>query len=312
MKNRDRVVFFSKGDMAGGFELQKGEKILRSVVKPEYSNINDIFELFHLKQYIDNEIFLKRWTQEDIDKFKQKVAEYENVIGHFMATITDKNIESQYGKLIFDYKDSFWELINNQSIYKQISQEVFRRLLDNDPLILHRILPQKRIVDHYSHTIKDFILSHPESAEIILSKYEITGSEKNSCFLPPSLTITDKENIILKYIDFPQANLNYLQIIPNVRNNSTFRLSDKTRLKAKKRCDTLTEKFFSENNGINYKLSISFPENMDTIKEGHISDGTTFNYSYSLDFIKQNNNPYALFENFIYLFEHIFRSFFSL
>ncbi len=305
MRNQDRVVYFPKNDMACGFELQKGEKILRTAVKSEYANINDIFELLHLKKYIDNEVFLKHWTQEEIVEFKQKVVEYENIIGRFMATITDTNVESQYGKLIFDYKDSFWELVNNQSIYKQISHEVFRRILDSDPLIFHRILLQKRIVDHYSNTIKNYMLSHPESAEIILSKYEIVGREKVPFFLPSSLTITDKENIILKYIDFPQANLNYLQIIPNVRNNSTFKLSDKTRLKAQKQCDTHTKKFFSENHGINYKLAISFPENMDTIKEGHISDGTTFNYSYSLDFIKQNNNPYALFENFIYLFEYV-------
>jgi hypothetical protein len=305
MRNRDRVVFFSERDLAGGFELRKGEHILRAVTKSDYTDINDILELLHLKKYIDNEVYLKKWTREEIVEFKQKVVEYENIIGRFMATITDKNIELQYDKLIFDYKNSFWELVNSQSIYKKISQDVFRRILDSDRLILYRILPQKRIVEHYSNPIKDFMSSHPESAEIILSKYEIAGRERVPYFLPPSLTITDKENIILKYIDLPQANLNYLQIIPNVRNNSVFRLTDKTRLKAQKKCDTLTEKFFSENNSINYKLAISFPENMDTIKEGHISDGTTLNYSYSLDFIKQNNNPHALFENFIYLFEYV-------
>ena len=301
MKDKNRIVFRPYGRLG----LIKGESILRADTMPGYSDINDVLELYNLKKYIDNDIFLEDWSQEDIVLFRQKAKEYGSIVSRFMASITSENIIPLYNNIIFDYKSSFWEIVNNQGFYKNISSEKIKAILNNNPHVIRTILLNERIVNHYNNVIRTFMLSHPESAEIILSKYEITGSEKTSCFLPPSLTITDKENIILKYIDFPQANLNYLQIIPNVRNNSTFRLSDKTRLKAKKRCDTLTEKFFSENNGINYKLAISFPENMDTIKEGHISDGPTFNYSYSLDFIKQNNNPYALFENFIYLFEYV-------
>lgn len=55
MRNRDRVVFFSERDMAGGFELRKGEHILRTATKSDYTDINDILELYHIKQYIDNE-----------------------------------------------------------------------------------------------------------------------------------------------------------------------------------------------------------------------------------------------------------------
>ena len=72
MKDKNRVVFFSKRDLACGFELQKGEHILRADLKPNYTDINDILELYQLKKYIDNEIYLFTWSQDDIRNFKQK------------------------------------------------------------------------------------------------------------------------------------------------------------------------------------------------------------------------------------------------
>lgn len=54
-----------------------------------------------------------------------------------------------------------------------------------------------------------------------------------------------------------------------------------------------------------YGVSISFPENVTKIKDGFIDDDFVVNYSYSLDFIKQNNNPYSLFQNFKILFEYL-------
>jgi hypothetical protein len=41
----NKVVFHSKEDMAGGHYLQKGEHILRTDIKSDYSDINDILEL---------------------------------------------------------------------------------------------------------------------------------------------------------------------------------------------------------------------------------------------------------------------------
>ena len=54
----NKVVFHSKEDMAGGHNLQKGEHILRSDTKSNYTDINEILELYNLKKYFDNELYL--------------------------------------------------------------------------------------------------------------------------------------------------------------------------------------------------------------------------------------------------------------
>jgi hypothetical protein len=308
MKNSDlnKVVFYSKEDMAGGHQLQKGEHVLRSNIKSNYTDINDIFELYNIKKYIDNELYLKSWTNDDIANFKQKAAEFGKVIGQFMATINDSNVENLYENTLQNYVHSFWELVNNQSVYKRISKSIFSNILSNEPHIIHEILTHKNIVDHYDKEIRLFLLTYSQSAEILLSVYEVKDDfQKNQKFIPKSLSVDDKETILSNYLDSNDVNYNYIGLIQNVRNRNDFKVSDKTRLKAKRLHKSETEKFFAENNGMKYGVSVSFPEKTSKVKDGVIDENFIINYTYSLDFIKQNCDPYSLFQNFKFLFEYI-------
>ena len=47
----NRVVFYSKEDMAGNHQLAKGESILRSEEQTAYTDINDILEIYNIKKY---------------------------------------------------------------------------------------------------------------------------------------------------------------------------------------------------------------------------------------------------------------------
>lgn len=302
----DKVVFHSKEDMAGGYNLQKGEHILKADTKSNYTDINEVLELYNIKKYIDNDLYLKGWTQDDITNFKQKAKEYGKVVGQFMATIDDSNVVILYGNTLRNYVHSFWELVNNQSIFKRISKTNFTNILTNEPHLIHEILAHKGIVDYYDTEIKTFLLTYSQSAEILLSFYEVKDDfGKNQKYLPKSLTVEDKESILTNYLDSSDVNYNYIGLIQNVRNRNDFKVSDKTRLKAKRLHKSETEKFFAGNNGMRYGVSVSFPEKATKIKDGIIDDNSVINYSYSLDFIKKNNDPYLLFQNFIILFEYL-------
>ena len=307
MKEGNRVVFFSKEDMAGGFELQKGEHILRGDIKQEYVDINDILELYNIKKYIDNELYLKSWTTDDINNFKQKIVSFGKIIAQFMSAITNENFDQIYQNIIFDYEKSFWELINNLNLSKNISKDKLLGVLENKSYIKYEILQNKQIVEHFDKVLKTFFLNHPESAEIVLSVYEVKKDNNESpYYLPKSLTVEDKENIIINYLNSSQTNINYVSLIPNARNQTDFKLSDKTRLLAKKLYAKETERFFAETNGIKFGVSVGFSDNQETIKDASLSkDNLTAYYSYSSVFIKQNRDPHQLFEMFTVLFEYL-------
>lgn len=175
MHNHDlnRVKFFSKEDMARGYQLSKGEHILRQEILSNYTDINDILELYNIKKYIDNDLYLRDWLQEDIEDFKNKVTEYGKIIGQFMSKIDDNNIMNFYEKTLHDYISSFWEIVNNQKVFKQISKSNFSSILSNEAHLIHEILKHKALVDHYDAEIKSFLLTYSQSAEILLSIYEV-------------------------------------------------------------------------------------------------------------------------------------------
>ena len=302
----DRVEFYSKEDMAAGHHLQQGEHVLRAETKPNYTDINDVLELYNIKKYIDNELYLNSWTPNDIADFKQKAIQYGKAIGQFMTNITDNNVFDLYENILRGYISSFWELVNNQGVFKRISKSSFTTLLSKEPYVIQEILTHKNIVEKYNVELKQFLLTFSQSAEILLSIYEVQDEfRKIEKFLPKSLSLVDKENIISSYLDSNDANLNYIELVQNARNRNDFKISDRTRLKAKRLHKSETEKIFAENSGMVFGVSISFPKNPTRIKDGYIGDDQIANYSYSLDFIKQNNNPYLLFQNFKYLFEYL-------
>lgn len=304
----NRVEFYSKEDMAGGYQLAKAEPILTGSKQPNYSNINDILELHNIKKYFDNELYLSKWSQEDIINFKQKTIEFGKAVGQFISNINDTNVIDLYEKVLRGYIEDFWELINTQGAFKRISKDNFKTILLKEPHVIHTTLHHKRLVEYYDSEIKTFLLTYSQSAEILLSIYEVQDDfQKNLKFLPKSLSLYDKENIISNYLDSQDVNLNYIELIQNARNRSDFKISDKTRVKAKRLHKSETEKFFAKNAGMKYGVSISFPENAPKIKDGYIDDNLTAHYSYSIDFIKQNNNPYLLFQNFKHLFEYMDR-----
>ncbi len=304
----NRVEFYSKEDLAGGYQLSKAEPILKGDKQPNYSDINDILELYNIKKYFDNELYLKNWTQENIANFKQKAIEFGKAVGLFISNISDTNVIDLYENIFRGYVEDFWELVNNQSAFKRISKNNFNTILSREPHIVHTILLHKYLVDYYDSEIKSFLLTYSQSAEILLSIYEVQDNfQKTQKFIPKSLSIADKENIISSYLDSPDINLNYIELIQNARNRNNFKISNKTRLKAKRLHKNETEKFFAENEGMNYGVSISFPKNAPKIKDGYFDDDLTAHYSYNIDFIKQNNNPYLLFQNFKLLFEYVDR-----
>lgn len=304
----NRVEFYSKEDLAGGHHLAKAEPLLRAVKQPNYSDINDILELYNIKKYFDNELYLKNWTEEDILNFKQKATEFGKEIGRFISNINDTNVIGLYENVLQGYTEDFWELVNNQNVYKRISKNNFITILTNESYLVNTILHHKNLVNNYDLEIKTFLLKYSQSAEILLSIYEVQdGFHKNQKFLPKSLSISDKENIISSYLESSDINLNYIELIQNARNRSEFKISDRTRLKAKRLHKSESEKFFAQNEGTKYGVSISFPENAPKIKDGYVDDNHIANYSYSFDFIKENNNPYLLFQNFKHLFEYIDR-----
>jgi len=307
LSDSSRVVFHSVHDMAGCYNLRKGEHVLTSPVKPVYTDINEVLELYHIGLYFDAGLFLPTWSPEDVEAYTKSASLYKGVIGRFVSNLDDSNVEGYFNDVIFTYVSSFWQLFNDWHLTKKVSAGVIESILSKEPALIHTLLVHPNIVAKYNLVLKDFLIANPKSAEILLKAYEVNDQfNKAKVLLPKSLTVLDKEAIISDYLDSDSVNIGYVKAIRNMRNRAEFKISDRTRLKAKRRYSNEIERFqeSSASHSHTYGVSVSFEDSVTHIKNASLNNNVV-DYSYSLDHITDNPHPYELFSNFRDLFEYV-------
>jgi hypothetical protein len=303
----DRVKFFSTSDLSCGYYLSKAENIINEYeAEKEIQDINDIIELYNIMKFFDYKIHLVDWTSEDINHYDEIVKSFISKIAKFFKSITNENFISLYKEVDIDYKDNFWELIENFKVYENIVKDKFQEFMETSDVWLHEMLKCRKIIDHFGSIIRDFMLNNCSTAELLLDKYEIKHHrETEPICLPKELTSKDKETIISNYIESENPNLNYLRLIANIQScKDKLDLSPRTLLRAKRRSKEKEKQLFHDDSGIQMETAVGFSKSQNeaviTKMEGHALTAT-----YSTSWIEDNTEYATLLNNFIYLFEFV-------
>lgn len=308
--NIDRVIFFSKDDLAGGDMLSLAQPILDNFDNNTYyDNILDIIELYHIKQYIDADMRLTLWEDELFLSYQNTTKQMWSVVNRFFTSIPDENMEEYLIRINNEeirYAESFWQLLDKCKRYKHINPKTFSKLFDIT-IWKEDILLCKHIVSHFDSQLRGLLLKNEDFAETLISYYEGTGSDKRSnIFIPKSLTIEDKETIINNYIDRDSPNPNYLEVITMAKEQSNFKLSSHTKLRAKKRYDEIIAELFKKNTNATCfcKYGVSFSETQ--IEPTNIvRENNKLLYTYSIPYIQNNLSQIDIFKNFNRLFDFV-------
>ncbi|MFP4023006.1 MAG: hypothetical protein ACLFVR_00665 [Thiohalospira sp.] len=304
--NRERVYYYSKYDGACYSNLMLAENVLSNFKDDNEYDINDIIELYQVKLYIDNEIFLKKWTKVDIEDIKEKCKRIWSVIITFWQKINGDNISVLFNHLeCWTLQDSFWEITEKLKVYKNIDEIAFNNILQLKDISIRAILHQEKIVKYYSNVLRDFLIGYEKSAELILTQYvEKHDRDRKDLYFPNNLSLKDREDIILSYLDSDDPNLNYVRLVLNIKKQSYINISDKTRLKAKKLENKLNNEIINQDTAVKFGINIIFDEKQEkAIKVAR--DGNSSVYSYSTNFIKKIDHPLAYLSHFVNLFNYI-------
>ena len=122
--------------------------------------------------------------------------------------------------------------------------------------------------------------------------------KRNHLYFPKELTVDDKKQIIEKYIDCADANLNYLQIIVNIQDNpDTLSIGDKARLKARKRVDEEQKELFSDGGNFKTEINVVFAELKENDSEFDM-DPRKIVCKYNSNWIKENLDEPTLLKDF--------------
>lgn len=260
-KELNRVVFYSKQDMACFYELQKAEELLIDISIDKIFDINELLELYHIKRYFENDLYLPSWDEKRKKDFEEKVNRLWDLIRNFWLKIDDTNILPYIENIEFSYQESFWELIQYFQVYKNISKEMFFYILNEYDHYISDVLLLKKLVDYFDNEMANILIKYKKTAELLLSNIEERRiPNPPSFFFPNSLSLKDKEDIILRYIESEDANLNYIRLVEMSKDSKDLKLSPQTRLKAQKKALEINTKIQNEGHSLSIGVQVALSE----------------------------------------------------
>ena len=259
----NRVIFYSKSDLSNWSNLELAEQILNKTKLDDEFSILDYIEFYNINLFFENWVFLKRWTEEEKQKYKSLANKLNKLSIEYTWKIWDDelnewikvlNNESLYG---FEYKNKLIEMIYKFWAYKNISWSCILNILNNDPAYIYPVLKNKSLSKYFWKEIRTFLLWYKMSWELLLDK----KSWKVDYFFPECLTNEDKERIIDNYLT--QNNNIYYESaeIANLRDDKFLRIDNKIKLKAKNIHERIWKDTISEWTKINFSVNVEFQEN---------------------------------------------------
>lgn len=304
--SKRRIKFYSVHDLLRFENIENVVKIISEFDEQNIYTINDIIELYEIKLHFDHDLSLASWTADDITSYKAVVKRMWTVIVRYFQTINDDNFIKIFKELeSWKIEDTFWKLISILKTYKQISHETIKALRTTTKVHVHLILHFENLVNYYQDEIRKLLLDDSKSAELILSEYiQEQKFDSRKLYFPKCLTLKDREDILLKYLDSPTPNLNYVTLILNTKKQDHLYVSAQTKRKAKKVEKRLKEEMINDAYLIVAGVNVFFCDFQDN-PVIYKSENNIDSYSYSKDYIFRYDNPCYYLNIIANLFEYL-------
>lgn len=260
--------------------------------------INDAIEYYEISKSLDAGIQIKEWSDEDYERYQQLSKQLMGLCHRFFNSLDDSSIVEQYQMVEWYYRDVFWSCFNKCKVFLKISSNAFNQLIHTDHVSPSALFSHKEMVNQYGIELKNYLLEDDCGIRILLDEYH----QKSGLYIPDCLTSQDRTEFLERYIDGPDPNLNYLDEIYHMSSKGQqFQISDKLRLKAKRRyqerAEQLSKKGVSYQYGIYVKLSDEQTE--EVVIDRH---GQDIHYLYSIKWLDETLDYPSILNNFIYIF----------
>ncbi|MBZ5517920.1 hypothetical protein [Bacillus sp. KS1] len=305
VKEGYRGVEYYKGpDLAKGYMLDKAKEVYEElVIGHTIENINEAIELYNIIKYVKDDTFLLYLGEDKEEWLKEKNVIANSLVGKYINQHSD--ILAEYEEVDFEYKESFWEIIEKRKL-SDITESRFKMFLDKLDVFAWQIFKQYKLVMKYDVELREYMLINPEgSTNLLLDKYLLKHrSEREESYLPQSLTTEDKEQIISTYIDLDKPNLNYTRLLSNVQNTKEFALDTRVKLKAKRVSERLERELFKDGSGRGTEIIVELKENVEGTVKQHFTLSKV-GTEVDKEWLESNLDNPTLLNNFIYIFEFV-------
>lgn len=141
---------------------------------------------------------------------------------------------------------------------------------------------------------------------IIVGNFGAEVRSKEMIYLPPSLTGSDIDEIVLRYLSETNPNLNYVQVLMNWPSAAAkdYSPSIEVRIKAKRRYEELSKQLFDETGSIEYGIEASISGNQIACKDSYV-DGNTLKTFFGEEWLSRYLDHPTIMNNCAYVFDYL-------
>lgn len=257
MSIQERVHYYSPYDMSIPLNWQRAEVVIdnyKNGWRPQ--DVCDVVELYNIWQFVENDVAKKDWTDEMLQLVR---SDFKKEVVSFFSALKRDTWVAVFRQLEFDYKRHFWAILDRFNIDGLLDLASIREAIEGSSWELRDLLRRERLVAKNQAALVELLKENEHTAEWLLQEYvqKDTSGGEDRIYFPQSLSFQDKEDIISRYLDTDEPNLNYVRLVLVARKDANLRLSDAVKLKASRVEKQLNEKHFSPEHAIQHTYAVS-------------------------------------------------------
>jgi len=304
-----RVRFYGVHDLATGWHVPRVVELAeRFDPKNAPTGTVDVLELHNVQQYLEHGILPNAYTEEERSRAKARIPQIRSAVARFFAAIDNTNFAATVAGVSHDYHGDLLDLLGRNKAFERCDGATVLSALTAAGVHLGELLASKKLVQAYDAEIRDELRASPQSAEHLVRKY-LQDDVRGEVHLPPSFTPGDARELLESYIDSEDANPNYVGLIASAKENQPAGIDAKLKLRAKRRGDDMTAKFFEENEGFKTgcEVSISGTQDEPFVFEMDTAGELVSRYTYSSRWLEETCDNPSILNNFLHLFDFVDR-----
>ncbi|MDQ0767300.1 hypothetical protein QF031_000049 [Pseudarthrobacter defluvii] len=177
------------------------------------------------------------------------------------------------------------------------------RALAHAGISLAEKLGNRRLVSAYDSHIRDALMADVSNAEHLVRKY-LQKDASTKINLPDSFTPSDTRELLDKYLDSADANLNYVRLVATAPTDAQAGVDAKLKLKAKRRSERLVQELFKQESAVKIKtgVEVQLVDSQHEPVKAELDDMVT-TFAYSRSWFDETLDNASILNNFQHLFE---------
>lgn len=225
------IEFYGPGDLGNHWDADRLSGLLdKTDSELTLNDILEIVEAIKMMKHFNPE--LKKTVG-----FETKIKTCTGKVYKDFPSVNSKNLIEYFNQVENSkYRFNFFEMIEKKKQYGDLTADNFDELVKLESFSIVYILSCKGIMNKWGERVYTFLIRNPRYIPLIFSKYTNPSRFKKEWYLPFKIDNPDSWNELVKvYVNYVNANPNFLQEIAQAPKSSSFKLDNFLRYSAQKK-----------------------------------------------------------------------------